>query len=61
MWLAPYGYSNVRINGKATIAPNENAWLVRKAFEKVAHNEYPASELRKELIEHGMITKSGKP
>lgn len=61
VWLAPFGYSNVRINGKATIAPNEDAHFVLKTFTEVAKNQYPPSEIRKKLIALGMIMKSGKP
>ncbi len=61
VWLAPYGYTNVRVEGKATIAPNDFAPLVIKAFNEVALNIYPAEEVRKKLIKEGMVNAHGKP
>lgn len=61
VWMAPYGYSNVRVNGKATIAPNENAEWVKRAYEEVAKQQFPVTEIRKKLNAHGMATLSGKP
>lgn len=61
VWMAPYGYSNVRINGKATIAPNEKAVFVRQAFEEVALWQLPVRIIRKNLIAKGMVSNTGKP
>jgi site-specific DNA recombinase len=61
VWMAPYGYSNVRVNGKATIAPNEYAHFVKKTFEEVAKQQFPIVQIHKKLIAVGMITKTGKP
>ncbi|MEQ1624526.1 MAG: recombinase family protein, partial [Sediminibacterium sp.] len=61
VWMAPFGYSNVKINGKATISPNDVAPLVKKAFEEVALNRYPADEIRKKLIVEGLVNPSGNP
>lgn len=33
VWKAPLGYSNVKINGKSTIAPNADASIVQEAFD----------------------------
>lgn len=33
VWKAPLGYSNVRVDGKSTIAPNNNAYIVQDAFD----------------------------
>lgn len=61
VWKAPYGYSNVRVNGKTTIAQNEFAPYVRKAFEEVAKQQYPITEIRSRLIAEGLVTVLGKP
>jgi DNA invertase Pin-like site-specific DNA recombinase len=61
VWLAPYGYSNVRVSGKATIAPNHLAPLIRKAFEEVALNIRSHEEIRRDLIAEGLIHLSGHP
>jgi site-specific DNA recombinase len=60
-WMAPTGYSNLKIQGKSTIAPNEMAPLVLKAFKEVAKNILPLEEIRRQLIVEGLKTKSGKP
>ena len=59
VWMAPYGYSNVKVSGKSTIAPNRLAPLVKKVFEEVALNQFPAEEIRKKLGE-GLANPSGK-
>lgn len=61
VWVAPFGYSNVKVNGKATIAPNHLAPLVKRAFEGVALNLNPADEIRKKLITEGLVNPSGNP
>lgn len=61
VWMAPFGYSNIKVNGKATIAPNKLAPIVKKAFEEVALNRYPADEIRKKLIAQGFVNPSGSP
>lgn len=50
VWMAPYGYSNVKISGKSTIAPNQLAPLVKTIFEEVALNKYSIEEIRKRHI-----------
>ncbi len=61
VWPAPYGYSNVRINGKATIKPNEFAHFVSKAFEMMADQLYSMEFIRQKLTSEGMVTSSNKP
>ena len=61
VWMAPYGYSNVRVNGKATIAPNKDAHLIQKAFEMVAKQQLPVLQIHRNLITEGMVNASGKP
>ena len=61
VWMAPCGYSNVKVSGKSTIAPNQLAPLIQKAFEEVALNKYPTRDILKRLIENGLVNSSGKP
>lgn len=61
VWMAPYGYSNVRVNGKATIAPNEKAMFVKMVFEEVAKQQYPILEIKRRLYAKGMMGNTGKP
>jgi site-specific DNA recombinase len=61
VWMAPYGYSNVRVNGKATIAPNHLAPLVKKAFKEIALNNRPVEEIREEMIRAGLKNSQGRP
>ena len=59
VWMAPYGYSNVRVNGKATIAPNENAGYVKEAFTLVATGQHSVRAIWKHLAVKGMRTVRG--
>ena len=61
VWPAPYGYSNIRVNGKATIKPNEFAPLIIKAFEMLAKNHHSIEAIRQQLTDEGMLTPNGKP
>ena len=61
VWMAPLGFSNVKVSGKSTIAPNRLAQLILRAFEEVALNQYPVEEIRKKLIAVGFINQFGKP
>jgi site-specific DNA recombinase len=61
VWPAPFGYSNVRINGKATIKPNEFAPFVIKAFTMMAENHFTIENIRQTLISEGMKSTYGKP
>ena len=60
VWGASLGYSNIRINSKATIAPNEMAPLVRETFERIAANTHSAEEVRKYMAKKGLKGKKGK-
>jgi len=53
VWMAPCGYSNIKVSGKSTIGANHLAPLVKMAFEEVAKNECTADEIRKKLITQG--------
>ena len=61
VWGAPIGYSNVRMGGKATIAPNEMAFLIKKSFELIGKNLYALEDARKIMIKEGLSNKAGKP
>jgi site-specific DNA recombinase len=61
VWQAPYGYNNVRINGKSTIAQGNLAPLVKKTFEIIALNTTPAEDVRKQIIAEGLVNSLGKP
>lgn len=61
VWCAPMGYSNVKIDGKATIAANDKAPLVAKAFEEVAQGIYSINEVRIRMAAFGLAQKDGKP
>ncbi len=61
VWCAPVGYSNVRILGKATIAQNDMAPLVRETFELVAANNHSIEDIRQIMEKRGLALKSGKP
>jgi DNA invertase Pin-like site-specific DNA recombinase len=60
VWMAPYGYSNVKQDGRTTIAPNEFSKWVVKAFNEISMNLSPVDEIRRRLTREGMITQAGK-
>ena len=55
VWRAPLGYDNVKVNGKATIAPNGDAPLVKKAFELIASGVYSTEAVRIMIGKEGLI------
>lgn len=58
---APYGYKNVRENGKSIIKVDPHAApFVRKMFELYATGSYSLLTLRKKMLTDGMIYKNGK-
>ncbi len=62
VWMAPVGYDNVRVGGKATIAPNTVMGpLIRETFQITAKNIYPTEDVRKMMMTRGLRLKSGKP
>lgn len=60
VWSAPIGYDNVKIGGKSTIHPNEMAPLVQQAFKMVAKNTFSVEEVRRNMLDAGLMTKRGK-
>lgn len=61
VWLAPIGYSNVKVNNKSTIVPNEKAPIIKKAFELIANRTLTVEETRKHICNLGICKKNGKP
>ncbi len=62
IWRAPLGYNNVKVNGRATIAPDALTFpLVKQTFLLIAQNKYPTEEVRKMMQAHGLVTRNGKP
>lgn len=59
--VAPYGYLNVRENGKSIIQIDPiAAAYVRKMFELYATGSYSLKTLRKKMLEDGMVYRNGK-
>lgn len=62
VWMAPVGYDNVRIGGKATIAPNiVMGPLIKQTFETIAKNTHATEDVRKMMSVLGLCLKNGKP
>lgn len=61
VWSAPVGYNNVRVAGKATIAPSDMALRIREAFELIARNTHAMEDIRKMVEKGGLLHKGGKP
>lgn len=61
VWSAPVGYNNVRVAGKATIAPSDMAIRIREAFELIARNTHAMEDIRKMVEKGGLLHKGGKP
>ncbi len=61
VWQAPFGYKNVKISGRATIAQDPLiAPFVRQAFEIMASGVYAVTEVWEIISKKGFKTKSGK-
>ena len=60
VWQAPFGYSNIRVDGKSTIAPNHLAPIIKMVFEEIALNIHPMEEIRKQMIVEVLETSSKK-
>jgi len=55
MWKAPKGYKNVRVDGKANIAPDERLGpIMREAFERIASGSYSSQAVCHWLQAHGV-------
>jgi site-specific DNA recombinase len=61
-FLAPLGYLNApRSAGKSLIGDPARAPLVRRAFEEFATGRYTKDDVRKRVIELGLMTRRGRP
>lgn len=61
VWMAPIGYNNIKIHGKANIMKDEQKGsLMQKTFELIASNIYPIEEVRKIMTKEGLVNKKGK-
>lgn len=61
VWKAPPGYSNSKINGKSTIVQNENAPLIKLAFELIAQRTHSTEAIRIHLLDKGLKSNQGVP
>lgn len=61
VWVAPVGYINQKVDGKATIVQTSKAELVKKAFELVAERKYSVDAIYSTLLSLGLTTRSDKP
>ena len=61
VWTAPLGYSNVKVNGKSTIAKNEMAPLIKEVFEQIALKIDSTELIRLKMFPKGLTNKKGKP
>lgn len=61
VWMAPLGYSNVKVDGKSTIAPNEKAEYIKLAFELIASKTLSVNETREYIATFGICKKNSKP
>ncbi len=51
VWMAPFGYANVKVNGKSTIAPNDYANILKEIFNYIAVQECSAEKARQHFNE----------
>ena len=59
VWMAPIGYSNQKVDGKANIVQNDKAALVKLAFEMMADRKYSINLIYEKLFAMGLtIVKS---
>lgn len=61
VWTAPLGYDNIRINGRSTIAQNKQSKVVLKTYQMVAQNVATIEDVRKEIMQIGLVNRLGKP
>lgn len=60
VWMAPLGYSNRKVDGKATIIPNEQAHIIKGMFKALVYELKPIEEIRRELLTNKPILLKGK-
>ena len=61
VWMAPLGYSNVKVDGKSTIVPNHLAEAIKELFQIVATQTLSVDETRKYIATKGICKKDGNP
>ncbi len=62
VWMAPLGYNNIRIAGKATIRQDDIMGpIMHQAFRLVATNTFTVEQVRQEVTKRGLRGRSGKP
>jgi site-specific DNA recombinase len=61
VWTAPIGYSNVKVEGKSTIAPNVQAPLIQKVFELINTRLYSTNSVRLMMAKQGLNNRKGGP
>lgn len=49
VWMAPFGYANVKVNGKATIAPSNQSTILIEVFNFIANNECSVESVRQHI------------
>ncbi|HEY8931419.1 MAG TPA: recombinase family protein [Mucilaginibacter sp.] len=59
VWMAPLGYSNVKVNGLSNIAPNDKAPLIREVFERIAQRKDATDTIRLIMAEMGLCSRKG--
>lgn len=59
VWKAPLGYDNVRVDNKATIAPNAMAPLITETFELISERCYSTEVVRLMMKEKGLVDGNG--
>jgi site-specific DNA recombinase len=61
VWVAPVGYINQKVEGKATIVQSDQAPIVKKGFELMAEKRYSVEAIRDTLLSLGLTSRYGKP
>ncbi len=61
VWMAPLGYSNVKIDGKSTIAPNHLAESIKEIFQLISTRKLSVNETRLYIASKGICKKDGNP
>lgn len=62
VWMAPIGYSNIKVVDKASIGINPVLGpIVKETFELIALNRFPIEETRRLMTEKGLTNPKGKP
>jgi DNA invertase Pin-like site-specific DNA recombinase len=54
VWMAPIGYNNQKVDGKANIVQNDKAPLVKLAFEMMADRKYSVNIIYEKLYSMGL-------